>query len=245
MRIAQPQAVGSYCGREGPDWPRSIRWWSVTHWIIAINIAFYAVDLISDGRLTEWGAFTADAAVYRLQLWRWVSYAFLHGGVWHLLFNVFVLWINGPVVEARLGRARYLAFYLLSGLGAVAGYLLLWRLNSLAVTRYTMLIGSSGCIFGVMVAAAHIVPHRVYHFWGVVALTLRQIMWICIGVAIVQIAARGPNAGGEAAHLGGAAVGAVLIRNVTLFHYLRIGPRKHRFWRPGDPAGNFFRGDAG
>jgi len=39
------------------------------------------------------------------------------------------------------------------------------------------------------------------------------------------------------------AVSAILIRNVSLFHVLRIGPRTHRFWRPGDPASNFFRSD--
>jgi membrane associated rhomboid family serine protease len=242
VRFAQPRSIASSTA-DGSDWPRSVRWWSITHWLIAINIAVFVIDLISDQRLTELGAFTADAGIYRLQLWRWVSYAFLHADVWHLAFNLLVLWINGPIVEARLGRSRYLAFYLLSGLGAVAGYLLLWRLNFLDVTRYTSLIGSSGCIFGVMIAAAHLVPHRVYRFWGVIALTLRQIMWICIGFAIVQIAVRGPNAGGEAAHLGGAAVGALLIRNTSLFHLLRIGPRKHRFWRPGDSSDNFFRQD--
>ncbi len=155
------------------------------------------------------------------------------------------LWAFGPIVEFRLQRGRYLAFYLISGLGGVLGYLLLWRLGILATTRESEMVGASACIFGLLVAAAHLSPGAVIRMiWPPVALTMRAVAWIYIGLAVLVILYRGENSGGEAAHLGGALVGYLLIRNVDLFWLIRVGPKRQRFWRPGDEASNFFREDA-
>lgn len=79
-----------------------------------------------------------------------------------------------------------------------------------------------------------------------IGITLRQktLAWGFIGLAIIDIAARGANAGGEAAHLGGAVVGYALIRNMHWFSALGLAPKRHRFWKPGDPKSNFFKPDA-
>ena len=139
---------------------------------------------------------------------------------------------------------RYLAFYLLNGLGGIVGYLLLWRLRFLDVMPYTTLVGASACIFGVLIAAAQMSPHRIVRLiWPPVQLRFRTLAWILIGVAVLQIAARGDNAGGQAAHLGGALVGYVLIRNMHWFSAVGLAPRRRKFWKPGDPNSNFFRSD--
>jgi membrane associated rhomboid family serine protease len=143
-----------------------MRWWSATQWLIAINVAVFAIDWISGRQFTRFGAFSADAAVYHLQLWRWFTYEFLHADPFHLLFNMIALWAVGPVLESRLQRARYVVFYLICGLGAVLGYLLFWRLDILEVTRDSELLGASGCVFGVMLAAAHIAPHIRFRFYA-------------------------------------------------------------------------------
>jgi membrane associated rhomboid family serine protease len=236
--------VGDGGAAPPPNWPRSARWWSVTQWLIAINIGVFVVDLLSRGRLTDLGSFSADAAVYRLQFWRWMTNLFLHADPYHLAVNMLVLWAIGPIAESRLQRARFLALYLFSGIGGLLSYLLFWRLEILSVTRYTQLIGASGCCFGVTLAAAHLAPHVRVRFYWTVSLTLRTIAWICVGLAVLTVAAHGVNAGGEAAHLGGAAVGYALVRNLHWFSAMRIGPRRRRFWQPGDPAANFFRSDA-
>jgi hypothetical protein len=63
-------------------------------------------------------------------------------------------------------------------------------------------------------------------------------------MAVVYIAARVENAGGEAAHLGGADIGYVLILNQNWLSAVGLAPKRHRFWKPGDPASNFFRPQA-
>ncbi len=221
-----------------------MRWWSVTQWLIAVNIVIYLADLLSGGRITAAGAFSAEYGIYHLQIWRFFTYAFIHADAYHILFNLCALWIFGPPVELRLRGRGFLCFYLLSGLGGVIGYLLLWRLDILHTERTTQLVGASACIYGCMVGAATVAPGQLIRFlFPPISVRMRTLAWICIGLTLVAIATRGRNAGGEAAHLGGAAAGFVLIRNIGWFGVLSLGRRPHRFWRPGDPASNFFRND--
>jgi membrane associated rhomboid family serine protease len=223
-----------------------MRYWSVTKWLVAINIAVFVADALTQRRLSDWGEFSADRAVYHFQLWRWITYQFLHFDPFHVGFNMIALWVFGPMVEARLGRNRYIAFYLLCGLGGAVGYLLLWRMRLLNVTRETSMIGASACIYGLLVAAASIAPNALLRWlWPPITLRLKTAAWLYVGVAVLLIAMHADNAGGEAAHLGGAAVGFVLIRNVPWLNALPIlgQRRRQRFWRPGDPASNFIRKD--
>jgi membrane associated rhomboid family serine protease len=222
-----------------------MRFWGATQWIIIACVAVYVIDLLSGGLLSEWGAFSVDRALFHLQLWRIITCAFLHASPSHLVFNMLALWYAGPMLESMLRPRRFVAFYVLSGIGGICGYLLLWRLKFLDVSRYTALVGASACIFGVMMAGAHLWPHRVVRFvpFGI-TLRLRTLVWGLIAIAILYIAIRDENAGGEAAHLGGAVVGYLLIRNLHWFSAVGLAPKRRRFWKPGDPQSNFFRPDA-
>ncbi len=216
----------------------------MTHWLVAVNVAVYIVDLLLRGQLTYLGEFSGATAVYGMQVWRWVTYAFLHRSPEHLFFNVMGLLAFGPPVEAVLRRWAYLIFYLLGGIGGLLGYLLLWRLQILHVDAGTTMVGGSACVFGLIAAAAYLVPNRVVNLiWPPMQLRYQTLAWVFVGIAFIRIAQVGANAGGEAAHLGGAAVGFVLVRNRQWFS--AAGPKRTRrkFWQPGDPASNFFRED--
>jgi len=80
------------------------------------------------------------------QYWRLLTNAFLHTGLLHIAVNMFSLWQIGPLLERLLGRARFLAVYLVSALGAsVAVY---WFAAPSALT-----VGASGAVFGIFGAA--------------------------------------------------------------------------------------------
>ncbi len=239
MRLA-----GEYNNQPPPRFWVPTRWWTVTHWLIAVNVAVYVADLLSGQRLTRAGEFSFENGLFHIQLWRWISYNFLHASPEHLIFNMIALWAFGPGVESMLRPARYVVFYLLCGLGGILGYLLLWRLRFLDVTAHTTLVGASACIFGVLMAAAYLFPNRILRL-ALSGLQLRYqtVAWTLIGVAVVYIAARAENAGGEAAHLGGAVVGYALIRNQHWFQVIGLAPKRRKFWKPGDPKSNFFRSD--
>jgi membrane associated rhomboid family serine protease len=221
--------------------PRRWRYWDMTIWLVVVNVAVFIADLISGGVLSEWGAFSCTSAISGLQFWRFLSFQFLHADVFHLLFNMLSLYYFGRFVEARLQKRNMLVFYLLCGIAGPLMMLLLWRMQLLAVTASTQLVGASAGVFGVLVAAACISPKLTIRLlFPPVALYLRTVVIALLALAILTIVRDGWNAGGEAAHLGGAVAGFFLIRNVGVLD--RVSRRKrHRFWKPGDPSTSFFR----
>jgi membrane associated rhomboid family serine protease len=218
-----------------------MRFWSVTTWLIAINVAVFVVDMLSGGILTEWGYYSV-AAMRHWQIWRILTFQFLHANIEHLFFNMLSLYFFGPLVESWLGRKRFLAFYLLCGISGAGSYVILWRMGLVIGWSQTPLIGASAGIFGVLIACVWLAPNMtVQMLFPPISLRMKTLAWIFIGIAVLTIVSRGPNAGGEAAHLGGAFVGWLLISN---HHWLNIFDRQRRgkqFWRPGDPKDNFFR----
>jgi membrane associated rhomboid family serine protease len=90
-------------------------------------------------------------------------------------------------------------------------YLLLllmgWRIGN----SFVPLVGASAGIFGVLIAAARIAPDSIALVMGIVPMRLRTLAYLFICYAIFTVLFRGTNAGGEAAHLGGAAVGYLLL----------------------------------
>jgi membrane associated rhomboid family serine protease len=213
--------------------------WSVTTWLIVINVAMYFIaDMIigvvtlPDGRqasypiIKQLGAFTVADAVYRLQLWRFITFQFLHGNLEHILFNMFTLYMFGGLIEQYLGRRRFLAFYLICGIGGAALYVILTSLGFFGASiRATVapLVGASAGIFGLLVAAARIVPNETILLYGSIPVKLRTFAYVMLGLAVFTIFSRGFNAGGEAAHLGGAVVGYFLIGRPELLNFFELG----------------------
>src|SRR5205809_8047326 len=81
---------------------RHMRLWPVTFWLILINIAVFVGQLISADRITEWGIFSVATAIHGLQLWRFITFQFLHADIWHLAFNMLALYYFGTFLEGRL-----------------------------------------------------------------------------------------------------------------------------------------------
>ncbi|MFD4345036.1 rhomboid family intramembrane serine protease [Streptomyces coelicoflavus] len=131
----------------------------VTKILIGINVAvFIAVRALPDSFLADmvligrWppAPFVPTEGVAEGEWYRLVTTMFTHQEIWHIGFNMVSLWFLGAPVEAALGRARYLALYLVSGLaGSVFAYLL--------TSPTTPVLGASGAIFGLFGATAALV----------------------------------------------------------------------------------------
>jgi len=212
----------------------SMRMWSITVWLIVINVAVYIVNQISGDRLAVWGYFSADTAIYHLQIWPFSTFQFLHANPSHIFFNMLALYFFGPLVEGYLGSRRYLAFYLLCGMAGAAMYLLLWKLGVLSDGAQTPLVGASAGIFGVLVAGAKIAPDaKVMLLIPPIPMRLKVLAWVMLGLAVLVVFSNGQNAGGEAAHLGGAAPGFALISRPEWLNVFARWPRRRppRRWR--------------
>jgi membrane associated rhomboid family serine protease len=222
----------------------SFSMWSVTTWLIVINVAVFIIDSIlrqqaangvlretvgdSFGRLPPavrdyltrgvvrpleaWGYFSMTKAVSEGQVWRFLTFQFLHADLGHLFSNMLSLYLFGPIMESYFGARRYLTFYLLCGMAGAASYLLLLAVHILSGADVP-LVGASAGIFGVLVAGAVLAPNvTILLLFPPIPIKLKYLALILVGWATYVALNNGSNAGGQAAHLGGAALGFALIR---------------------------------
>lgn len=204
--------------------------WSITTWLIVSNILIFLAEVIlqrtlgphtiniegfdfpAPSPLYLWGYFSIDLAIRHGQVWRFLTFQFLHASPMHLIFNMIGIYFFGPIVEAHFQGRRYLAFYLLCGVAGALCFLLLSAARLLNVDPQTPMIGASAGIFGLLVAAAMIAPD-VELFYYIFPITIRTAAIFGIGLALFSVFSSGSNVGGEAAHLGGALMGFVFMKN--------------------------------
>jgi len=192
--------------------------------------------------------FSTKRVVGGAELWRLVSFQFLHADMYHLMFNMLALYFFGVLIENVLGGKRYLAFYLICGIAGgllylllnLAGYLWVEKAGLSAIPGLlfnatgTPLIGASAGVFGVLIGGAFLAPQARVLVFFIIPMKLSTLAWLLIVVSIATIIFGWDNAGGEAAHLGGAAAGWALIRHPDRLHRFfdwlgRFDPTSRRF----------------
>ena len=200
------------------------------------------VEYRIDPPLRRWGYFSTARALYSsdpvlgtsgFEVWRFVTYQFLHANLDHILFNMLTLFFFGGMVENYLGKKRYIAFYLLCG---IAGGLMYLLLNGLAVAGtsffgprfhvpgllfndpHTTLVGASAGVFGVIMAAAYLAPNATVLLFFVIPMRLATLAYGMLAFALLAVIFGWTNAGGEASHIGGALAGFWLVRNPGRLH---------------------------
>jgi membrane associated rhomboid family serine protease len=134
--------------------------------------------------------------------WTLVSYMFLHGGVWHLLFNMLGLFFFGPRLEDELGAKDFLLLYFISG---IAGALFSFT------TPASAIVGASGAVYGILLGFAYFWPRDQILIWGVLPVEAR---WMVVIMTVLSL--YGGFSGGDDvahfAHLGGFAGGYLFLR---------------------------------
>ena len=189
----------------------------LTPWVKRIIIANVIVFLAQNALpgLTDMFAFDRYSALHAP--WTFITYMFLHGGIWHILFNMVTLGFFGPRVEAQLGAKNFLGLYFVAGLGgAVLSYF----------TTPAGVIGASGAIFGVELAFAIFWPYEKIFIWGVLPLEAR---WLVVLTTLYSLwAGLGTYGGGIAhfAHLGGYLGAFIYLKFIDFRSPLRAYQRK-------------------
>ena len=119
--------------------------------VFALERAVEASGLTEREVLYRLGALNPAGVLLQHEYWRIIAALFLHAGVIHLLFNLFALYVLGPAFERAVGSLRFLVCYLLAGVLASVGIVVLWRLG---VTSADEVVGASGCVMGIVGAWA-------------------------------------------------------------------------------------------
>ncbi|MFA6049438.1 MAG: rhomboid family intramembrane serine protease [Candidatus Micrarchaeia archaeon] len=170
-------------------------------WILGIACAVFALQVAAElsgfgGALTSLFAFTPATAL--TQPWVFVTAMFMHGGLTHLFFNMFALFMFGPLLEHRVGSRNFLLLYFASGiLGSVFYLATSWGSPVPA-------LGASGAIYGVLGAMAMLEPNLpIYMMFVPMPMWLAAIGWVFIEFTSSLV----PSDIANWAHLGGLAFG--------------------------------------
>jgi membrane associated rhomboid family serine protease len=143
-------------------------------------------------------------------VWQFLTFQFLHGGLWHLAGNLMGLFFFGRTVETRLGSKQFLCIYFLSGIGGgILQVLLQWLLPQLfgGVTlthpQAAYIIGASAGVLGIITAFAQMEPEAPVLLNFFIPLRAKHLLWISFGVALFYTLVPVASGTADAAHLGG------------------------------------------
>jgi membrane associated rhomboid family serine protease len=179
--------------------------------LIAINVGVFVYEWLRPGlgnQMEDLYALSA-AGMEEGRWWQLITHAFLHGNIWHLLFNLAALWFAGRVVERVMGTGRFLALYAAS---AVAGGLAQIFFEGGNIP----LLGASGAVCGVILAFATMFPEAqiVVLLFFVIPLKFRAkyLGWGLVGSSLLFLLTGFEPWIAHAAHLGGCVAGYLLAR---------------------------------
>lgn len=198
----------------------------VTVTLIIINTLAWLLELslgaAMDNLIITFGVTPADLFKYGLggQLLLMTTAMFLHGGWLHFLGNMLYLWIFGDNVEDRMGRFRFLLFYLLTGYMATLTHVFS------DPTSTSPLIGASGAIAGVLGGYFVLFPHArvltlipIFIFIQIIHIPALYFLGFWFLLQIFNQAFQGAQSVAFLAHIGGFAAGAVLVKIFQKYRY--------------------------
>lgn len=191
---------------------------------------------------------TAPEVFSSFRIYQFISYLFVHGNLFHLLFNMLILYIFGRELEIYWGTPFFLRYYFISGIGAgICSLPFIWGINA-------PLIGASGALFALLIAYGMLFPDRVItlllFFILPVRMKARQMVLIFIALELIFLFNSGGGGGiAHFAHLGGALVGFIYLKWPLLLSKVsdymkdnKIGNPSRRgvnYREPRDDAKNF------
>jgi membrane associated rhomboid family serine protease len=236
MRGASPSSVSFTLG-PGPLTP------AIKALIIANAVGFVAGWLLPS--LAVYGGLIPGAVVERFWLWQPVSYMFLHGGLFHLLFNMLALWMFGVELERVWGTSFFTRFYFVAGIGAALFTILVavlgrwfWSADFAVDLYLAPTVGASGAIYGLLLAYAMYFPSRPIYLYMLFPIPAR-IFVLIVGAISLLSSIQEPRGGvAHITHLGGLVAGYLYLKGGRggiigqwrfRFNEWRRTSRRHRF----------------
>ena len=152
-------------------------------------------------------------------IWQPFTYLFFHGGIWHVLINMFVLWMFGSELERLWGKEHFLKFYFVTGVGAGL-VTMIFGLNSM-----TPIVGASGAVYGVLLAYGLTYPNRTVYLYGIIPI---KSLWFVIGIGVIAFMSSFDNISqiSHLTHLSGMVIGYLMLKRPVRFNDLWFTIRK-------------------
>ncbi len=185
----------------------------VTKNLVIINVIIFVATLINENFMIGTFALFYPTSPY-FHWWQVVTHMFMHGGFWHIFFNMYTLYMFGSVVEDIIGSRKFLIYYFVCGLGAAGLHL---GVETLQVTFFATalppVVGASGAIYGVLIAFAMLFPEsRLTLIFPPVTMKARTMVIVFAAIELFTGVTGFADGIAHFAHLGGMLFGWLLIR---------------------------------
>jgi membrane associated rhomboid family serine protease len=211
-----------------PGFPKGVKWLLISN--VAIFILNFFADRAGVSGPIIFLKLIPTFVVKDFFVWQLATYAFLHGGFGHIIWNMLALWMFGADIERVWGTRRFVQFYFFCAIGAgicvvIANYILPWGNPNIPT------IGSSGAIFGILLVYAMMFPDREI-LWGFL-IPIKVKYFVAIIGAVAFLSSFGENTGvSNFAHLGGLLFGYLFLKTPRM-QFDPIGPvqRQYRDWK--------------
>ena len=195
--------------------------------LLIANVAVFTFQLVAGAmaqvRFDRLFGLVPYDVVHHLFLWQLATYMLLHGGLWHIGFNMLALWMFGTPLEETWGTSKFLRFYFITGIGA--------GLCTTVVSPNSMIptIGASGAVYGLLLAYGVLFPRQTILIWGILPIEARYLV-IILGLMAFWLSLTAAGSGvANIAHLGGMLFGWLYLRGPRWPH-LPLGD-SYRRWK--------------
>jgi membrane associated rhomboid family serine protease len=169
--------------------------------LIIANVAVFGLQAMTDGTFVTLFGLTPVLVWERLYLWQLFTYQFLHGGIFHILFNMLALWMFGCDLERRWGSQFFLKYYTVCVIGGAI-------LNVLFLPdQATPSIGASAGIYGILGAYALLYPNSIIYFYFLFPIKMKYFVMIIGAISLYSSITATHSGIAHLAHLGGMAFG--------------------------------------
>ena len=211
-----------------PGFPKGVKW------LLIANVAIFILNFFADRAGVSGPVIFLKLiptfVVKDFFVWQLATYAFLHGGFGHIIWNMLALWMFGADIERVWGTRRFVQFYFFCAIGAgicvvIANYILPWGNPNIPT------IGSSGAIFGILLVYAMMFPDREI-LWGFL-IPIKVKYFVAIIGAVAFLSSFGENTGvSNFAHLGGLLFSYLYLKTPNM-QFDPVAPirRQYRDWK--------------
>ncbi len=179
--------------------------------LLIVNIVAFIVQLFGDTflgtKILETFALVPHRVFEKGHVWQFFTYMFMHGDLFHILFNMLILWMIGSELEGKWGSAFFARYYFLCGLSAGLFYLAVQLFFRGTPAQFIPMAGSSGAVYGLLVAYGIIFSERTLLFMMVFPMKAKHFVLILAAIEFIATVFYSRSGVANAAHLGGMIVG--------------------------------------
>ena len=189
--------------------------------LVSVNFGIFVLQTLSkaEGLFFPLFGLVPKLVWSELMIWQPITYLFFHGGIWHVLINMFVLWMFGSELERIWGKNHFIKFYFVTGIGS--GLITMF----LNLESMTPIVGASGAVYGVLLAYGLTYPNRQIYLYGIIPI---KSIWFVIGIGFIAFISSFNNFSqvSHVTHLSGMLIGYLMLKRPLQWRSLWFSIRK-------------------